>query len=356
MINDDIIGKIDTLVSELNKMKEEYQARLDAKEQEVQDLLKQLKARESQLSDVEDKANTVADNILKNDLQFSELKEKVNELDSQINENKQKSEEVKKSWDDLEEAIRKQTLESVNIDEFIGRYEEFKEEQDKLTNELDKLKDKLSLLETDYEKAMSNKSEIEIAQNSAKETIATLKERIDACDELLKMVNSSVKTLDTYIKDSLKIELRNEFAKTQSEIACDLQKVKDYIVETTPVVSKIDEKIKIFNETELKANEFDTRLEEYKATIEQFGKDLWTFGTKIKNVDDKIAELAATVNASQEKQNEVLAKWDEVLKQFYSWFDNEGKVKDLVIKTVLENIAYKSFGNKKDLVLKVEQK
>lgn len=352
MINDDIIEKIDTLVFELNKMKEEYQARLDRKDQEAKELIDKLNAREEILNSVEKKSDAIADNILKNDLEFNELKDKITELEEKITNSTQNAENIKKNWEELSEYIRKQTLESENIDDFIGRYEEFKEEQGDLTAELNELKNKFSSLEADYQKAMSNKIEIESAQNSAKETIVNLKEKIDSCEELLKIVNSSVKSLDSYIKNSLNIELRTEFSKTQNEISCDLQRIKDYIAETEPIVVKIDEKIKIFEDTEFKANQFDARLENFKTNIDQFSKDMCSFGTKIKTVEDKIIKLVTTVDVSHKKQNEVLDKWDEVLAEFGTWFNDEEKLKELVVKIVLENIAYKSFGNKKDLVLK----
>ena len=64
MINDDIIQKIDILVEELCQLKSDYQSQLDAKEEEIVNLLKKLKEREQNLQNSEQKMQIV-DNIKK---------------------------------------------------------------------------------------------------------------------------------------------------------------------------------------------------------------------------------------------------------------------------------------------------
>lgn len=51
MINDDIVKRIDTLISELVQMKSEYNEKLSEKETQISKLVSQLEEREKSVSD-----------------------------------------------------------------------------------------------------------------------------------------------------------------------------------------------------------------------------------------------------------------------------------------------------------------
>ncbi|MBO5394992.1 MAG: hypothetical protein J6A28_03710 [Clostridia bacterium] len=375
MINDDIIEKIDTLVDELNQMKIDYQKRLSAKEKEIEELVSQLKERESNLGDLEKRATEISNSIEEKQAKVDELDKKVSELDKEVSKNEAIAYNIKDLWDELEFDIKKQRVHSDNVDEFFANFDNLKDEHKEFEKDLSKLKTDIEGLLADYEVLTKKQDSIQTSQNSISKDVLKSETSVQSCFDRIAEIQTKIDTINAYVIKSLNAELKiEEFLQQQAVIGTDLQKTKEYIDEANPVVEKIDERIKSFIETEKTLNYCKVEFEQLKSQFASLKKRLdesvsienkiTEFNTKqsqnqttlqslttaINGLKTMVATLERTVSDAKRLQDGIVAQWNIMKRDFDSWIGNEANLQNFIINTVISRVAAKGFWGNNGLV------
>lgn len=97
MINDDIVKRIDTLISELVQMKSEYNEKLSEKETQISKLVSQLEEREKSVSSIEKRAIEAINSIEEKESKFTELSKSSEALQILVDKNTHDMNGVEKS-------------------------------------------------------------------------------------------------------------------------------------------------------------------------------------------------------------------------------------------------------------------
>ena len=227
MINDDIIQKIDILVEELCQLKRNYQSQLDAKEEEIVNLLKKLNEREQNLQNSEQKVQIVEKSLEEDEKRITFLTGKVEDLERKVETNEGIAYNIQDLWDQLEGDIKTQKSYSENIDSFLAQYSQLKKSLDELTSYFKKIQVNISKLSIDCDTAQNKHSSLVQMQKVADEHIGLIENKVRECTETLTFLQEKLSNLDSLIKNSVNTELKiDEFKQQQTSIEKALNDIK----------------------------------------------------------------------------------------------------------------------------------
>ena len=366
MINDDIIQKIDILVEELCQLKRNYQSQLDAKEEEIVNLLKKLNEREQNLQNSEQKVQIVEKSLEEDEKRITFLTGKVEDLERKVETNEGIAYNIQDLWDQLEGDIKTQKSYSENIDSFLAQYSQLKKSLDELTSYFKKIQVNISKLSIDCDTAQNKHSSLVQMQKVADEHIGLIENKVRECTETLTFLQEKLSNLDSLIKNSVNTELKiDEFKQQQTSIEKALNDIKKYISSAQPIISQIDEKLKLFVDTESKVISYSNNLDALKIefdklnsqindtlraekTIETFIRKQSNHSADLSRIDNRIADsnnsldkivsrlnsLESTLRSKNREFDDVISKCNNAQRSLSEMLCNKNNLENFIINTV----------------------
>ena len=366
MINDDIIQKIDILVEELCQLKRNYQSQLDAKEEEIVNLLKKLNEREQNLQNSEQKVQIVEKSLEEDEKRITFLTGKVEDLERKVETNEGIAYNIQDLWDQLEGDIKTQKSYSENIDSFLAQYSQLKKSLDELTSYFKKIQVNISKLSIDCDTAQNKHSSLVQMQKVADEHIGLIENKVRECTETLTFLQEKLSNLDSLIKNSVNTELKiDEFKQQQTSIEKVLNDIKKYISSAQPIISQIDEKLKLFVDTESKVISYSNNLDALKIefdklnsqindtlraekTIETFIRKQSNHSADVSRIDNRIADsnnsldkivsrlnsLESTLRSKNREFDDVISKCNNAQRSLSEMLCNKNNLENFIINTV----------------------
>lgn len=366
MINDDIIQKIDILVEELCQLKRNYQSQLDAKEEEIVNLLKKLNEREQNLQNSEQKVQIVEKSLEEDEKRITFLTGKVEDLERKVETNEGIAYNIQDLWDQLEGDIKTQKSYSENIDSFLAQYSQLKKSLDELTSYFKKIQVNISKLSIDCDTAQNKHSSLVQMQKVADEHIGLIENKVRECTETLTFLQEKLSNLDSLIKNSVNTELKiDEFKQQQTSIEKVLNDIKKYISSAQPIISQIDEKLKLFVDTESKVISYSNNLDALKIefdklnsqindtlraekTIETFIRKQSNHSADLSRIDNRIADsnnsldkivsrlnsLESTLRSKNREFDDVISKCNNAQRSLSEMLCNKNNLENFIINTV----------------------
>ena len=373
MINDDIIQKIDILVEELYQLKSDYQSQLDAKEEEIVNLLKKLKEREQNLQNSEQKMQIVDKNLAEDEKRISFLTDKIDSLERKVETNEGIAYNIQDLWDQLEDDIKTQKSYSGNIDSFFAQYSQLKESLDEATNYFKKFQENISKLSLDCDAVQDKHTNLIQMQKVADEHVDFIENKVRECTETLNFLQEKLSELDSLIKDSVNTELKiDEFKQQQSSIEKALDDIKKYISSAQPIISQIDEKLKLFIDTENKVINYSNKLDGLKLefdklhsqinatlnaekTIETFIREQSNHSADLSRIDSRITDsknsldtivsrlnsLESTLRSKSREFDDVISKCNSAQRSLSEILYNKNYLENFIINTVVTRMTVK---------------
>lgn len=400
MINDDIVKRIDTLISELVQMKSEYNEKLSEKETQISKLVSQLEEREKSVSSIEKRAIEAINSIEEKESKFTELSKSSEALQILVDKNTHDMNGVEKSLSELQKKLENQEKYSIEIEGFLIQFDSIKNESSALESSLNSIREDLAFMESVYTNLSKQNDSLRQTQSLTCKDVKNTEENIKSCMDSVGGLQNKIKQMKEYFEKSLselqkKLESQEKYSteiegflvqfesikNNSSELESSLNSIRqgltftesaytnlskqnDSLQQTQSLIGEdvknTEENIKSCMESMAVLQDKAKQMEEYfekslkaERKINAFEKAQKAHQDEIQHINDCIDKINNSfcklqyhletiendLKRSAQTQKNVTEKWGTLNKEFDKWFTDENTFKEYILEVASQNLC-----------------